>query len=72
MLRVHCMELFLNLSDPAMEVAPYEIEPMRHFAALKLDRLPDERAILILRHFVEQHGSGRALFKEAKHLEKNA
>jgi transposase, IS5 family len=27
MLRIHCMQLFYNLSDPAMEYALYEIEP---------------------------------------------
>jgi transposase, IS5 family len=32
MLRVHCMQLFYNLSDPAMEDALYEIESMRRFA----------------------------------------
>ena len=41
MLHVHCMQLFDNLSDPAMEYALYEIESMRQFAGLKLDRLPD-------------------------------
>jgi IS5 family transposase len=29
MLRVHCIQLFYNLSDPAMEDALYEIESMR-------------------------------------------
>jgi len=72
MLRVHCMQLFYNLSDPAMEDALYEIESMRHFAGLKLDRLPDETTILNFRHFLEQHGLGKTLFKEVnKHLEKN-
>ncbi len=32
MLRVHCMQLFYNLSDPAMEDALYETESVRHFA----------------------------------------
>ncbi|WP_444916203.1 transposase [Microbulbifer sp. TRSA007] len=27
--RIHCMQLFYNLSDPAMEGALYEIESMR-------------------------------------------
>ena len=46
MLRVHCMQLFYNLSDPAMEDALYEIESMRRFAGLKLNRsLPDETTI---------------------------
>ena len=66
------MQLFYNLSDPAMEDALYEIESMRHFAGLKLDRLPDETTILNFRHFLEQHGLGKGLFKEVnKHLEKN-
>jgi len=72
MLRVHCMQLFYNLSDPAMEDALYEIELMRHFAGLKLDRLPDETTTLKFRHFLERHGLGKALFKEVNnHLEKN-
>ncbi|WP_287962441.1 IS5 family transposase [Alcanivorax sp.] len=72
MLRVHFMQLFYNLSDPAMEDALYEIQSMRQFAGLKLDRLPDETTILNFRHFLEQHGLGKALFKEVnKHLEKN-
>ena len=35
MLRVHCLQLFYNLSDPAMEDALYEIESMRNFAGLR-------------------------------------
>ena len=71
MLRVHCMQLFYNLSDPAMEDALYEIESMRRFAGLKLDRLPDETTILKFRHFLEEHGLGKVLFKEVnKYLEK--
>jgi len=31
MLRVHCMQLFYDLSDPVMENALHEIESMRHF-----------------------------------------
>jgi transposase, IS5 family len=62
MLRVHFMQLFYNLSDPAMEDALYEIQSMRQFGGLKLDRLPDETTILNFRHFLEQHGLGKALF----------
>ena len=36
MLRVHCMQLFYNLSDPAMEDALYEIESMRRFDGLSI------------------------------------
>ena len=51
MLRIHCMQLFYNLRDLAMEDALYEIESMRRFAGLRLsDRLPDETTILNFRH----------------------
>jgi len=71
MLRIHCMQLFYNLSDPAMEDALYEIESMRRFAGLRLsDRLPDETTILNFRHFLEQHNLGEKLFKEVNaHLQ---
>ncbi len=63
MLRVHCMQLFYNLSDPAMEDALYEIESMRRFAGLRLsDRLPDETTILNFRHFLERHTLGKVVF----------
>jgi transposase, IS5 family len=59
MLRIHCMQLFYNLSDPAMEDALYEIESMRRFAGLTLsDSLPDESTILLFHHFLEQHKLG--------------
>ena len=63
MLRVHCLQLFYNLSDPAMEDALYEIESMRRFAGLRLsDRLPDESTILRFRHFLERHQLGKVIF----------
>ena len=62
-LRVHCLQLFYNLSDPAMEDALYEIESMRRFAGLRLsDRLPDESTILRFRHFLERHKLGKVIF----------
>lgn len=70
MLRIHCMQLFYNLSDPAMEDALYEIESMRRFAGLRLsDRLPDETTILNFRHLLERHNLGQKLFDEVnRHL----
>ena len=63
MLRVHCMQLFYNLSDPAMEDALYEIESMRRFAGLRLNEaLPDETTILKFRHLLEKHNLGKVLF----------
>jgi len=65
MLRIHCMQLFYNLSDPAMEDSLYEIESMRRFAGLRLsDRLPDETTILNFRHLLERHKLGEKLFNE--------
>lgn len=63
MLRVHCMQLFYNLSDPAMEDALYEIESMRNFAGLSINRpIPDESTILKFRHLLEEHQLGSVLF----------
>lgn len=70
MLRVHCLQLFYNLSDPGMEDALYEIASMRRFAGLRLsERLPDETTILNFRHFLEAHQLGKGLFEEInRHL----
>src|SRR5690606_40531846 len=70
MLRVHCMQMFYNLSDPAMEDALYEIESMRSFAGLRIaGPLPDETTILKFRHLLEKHDLGKAIFKEVnRHL----
>jgi IS5 family transposase len=64
MLRVHCMQLFYNLSDPGMEDALYEVESMRRFAGLRLNRIPDETTILNFRRLLEKHNLGAKLFKE--------
>ena len=65
MLRIHCMQLFYNLSGPAMEDALYEIESVRRFAGLRLSgRLPDETTILNFRHLLERHNLGKRLFDE--------
>ena len=43
MLRVHCVQLFHDLSDPGMEDLLYEVESVRRFAGLRLTgALPDE------------------------------
>jgi IS5 family transposase len=54
MLRVHLMQNWFGLSDPAMEEALYEITPMRAFAGLTLTKaIPDETTILNFRHLLE-------------------
>ncbi len=63
MLRVHCMQLFYNLSDPAMEDALYEVESMRRFAGLSLNGpIPDETTILKFRHLLEKNQLGKVIF----------
>ncbi len=47
MLRVHCLQLFYNRSDPGMEDDLYEMESLRRFAGLRLGgAIPDETTIL--------------------------
>ena len=54
MLRVHLMQNWFALSDPAMEEALYEIASLRAFGRLSLgEPLPDETTILNLRHLLE-------------------
>ena len=54
MLRVHVMQNWFALSDPAMEEALYEIASLRSFARLSLNEpLPDETTILNFRHLLE-------------------
>ena len=57
MLRVHFMQQWFNLSDPAMEEALHDVPLFREFAGLEgwAERLPDESTILRFRHVLEQH-----------------
>ncbi|OLH86983.1 hypothetical protein DXO216_16040 [Xanthomonas oryzae pv. oryzae] len=54
MLRIHFLQQWYALSDPAMEEALYEIASMRQFARLSLlEAIPDETTILNFRHLLE-------------------
>ena len=57
MLRIHFLQQWFNLSDPAMEEALYDTPMFREFAGLDMgeDRLPDESTILRFRHLLEAH-----------------
>ena len=56
MLRIHCLQLWWNLSDPAMEEELHERPLYREFAGLSgAPRLPDETTILRFRHLLEKH-----------------
>ena len=64
MLRVHCVQLWYDLSDPGMEDLLYEVESVRRFAGLRLSGpLPDETTILKFRHLLEARGLGEGLFE---------
>jgi len=64
MLRIHFMQQWFNLSDPAMEDALYDSESMRRFARIELldDAIPDESTILRFRHLLERHGLSEQIF----------
>lgn len=56
MLRVHFMQQWFTLSDPAMEEAFFDTPLYREFALLEqFGRLPDESTILRFRHRLEKH-----------------
>ena len=56
MLRIHFMQQWFSLSDPAMEEAFFDTPLYREFAQLQeLSRLPDESTILRFRHRLEEH-----------------
>jgi len=57
MLRIHFLQQWFNLSDPAMEEALHDVPLFREFAGLDMgeDHLPDESTILRFRHLLERH-----------------
>ncbi|MDR1075437.1 MAG: IS5 family transposase [Xanthomonadaceae bacterium] len=64
MLRIHLLQQWYALSDPAMEEALYEIASMRQFAGLSLlEAIPDETMILNFRHLLERHHLAERLFE---------
>jgi IS5 family transposase len=74
MLRIHLMQQWYDLSDPAMEDALIEVATMRRFAGIALitDRIPDETTILAFRHLLEKHDLGEQIFEAVKaHLKAN-
>jgi IS5 family transposase len=65
MLRIHFVQHWFNLSDPAMEEAMYDSLAIREFVGIDLGRepAPDETTILRFRRLLEQHGLGKKLFE---------
>lgn len=57
MLRIHFLQQWFNLSDPAMQEALHDVPLFRDFAGLSGwdDAVPSETSILRFRHRLEQH-----------------
>lgn len=70
MLRIHFMQQWFSLSDPAMEETLYDIASMRGFAGLSLTRgsVPDETTILNFRHLLEKHQLAEQLLAQINAL----
>ena len=66
MLRIHCLQLWFDLSDPAVEEALYDSRAMRSFAGIDLGRepVPDETTVMRFRHLLEEHKLGSKIFEE--------
>lgn len=72
LVRLHCLQLWYNLSDPALEDAVHDRLSFQRF--LHLDPLtqtvPDESTVLHFRHLLEAQGLGEAIFALVRtHLE---
>jgi IS5 family transposase len=74
MLRIHLLQQWYDLSDPAMEDALLEVATMRRFAGIALitDRIPAETTILAFRHLLEEKDRGTQIVESVKaHLKAN-
>lgn len=65
MLRIHFLQQWFGLSDPAMEEALFDVPLYREFAGLDAGcvRLPDESTILRFRHLLERHSLAAAMLE---------
>ena len=65
MLRVYFLQLWFNLSDPAVEEALYDSVAMRSFAGIDLgaEGAPDETTVCKFRHLLERNKLGKTLLK---------
>jgi transposase, IS5 family len=69
MLRIHFMQQWFTLSDPAMEEALHNMALFREFARLDYStRLPDESTILRFRHLLEEHKLADQILAEVNTL----
>jgi transposase, IS5 family len=66
MLRMHCLQLWFDLSDPAVEEALYDSQAMRAFVGIDLgcEPVPDESTVMRFRHLLEERRLGVRIFEE--------
>lgn len=64
MLRIHFLQHWFTLSDPAVEEALYDSRALRSFVGIDLGRepVPDETTVCKFRHLLEAHHLGDQLF----------
>jgi IS5 family transposase len=74
MLRIYFLQLWFNLSDPAVEEALYDSTSMREFVGIDLgsEAAPDETTVCKFRHLLERNKLGKPLLAAVNaHLKKN-
>jgi IS5 family transposase len=74
MLRIYFLQLWFNLSDPAVEEALYDSVAMRSFVGIDLgvEGAPDETTVCKFRHLLERHKLGKTLLKAVnEHLRRS-
>jgi IS5 family transposase len=66
MLRIHCLQLWFDLWDPAVEEALYDSVAMRCFVGIDLgnEPVPDETTVMRFRHLLEKNKLGEQIFAE--------
>lgn len=70
LLRLHCLQLWYDLSDPALEDAVHDRLSFQRFLRLDplIERVPDESTILHFRHLLEKHALAEAIFARVREL----
>jgi IS5 family transposase len=65
MLRIYFLQLWFNLSDPAVEEALYDSVAMRSFVGIDLgvEGAPDETTVCKFRHLLERNKLGKTLLR---------
>lgn len=70
MLRLHSLQQWVKLSDPAVEEGLYDSGAMRQFVGIDLSRepVPDETTICKFRHLLEVHQLGDDSLRESESI----